>query len=269
MTQLVDTLRNYNIELANLLPFYRLDRFERRIGRVLVTTRQLAASLADIGSKINTTSGVDTGELGGQYSLMARLLESKHETEAFETDPSKPVDESSQRLVEAFTYALPVGVSQASLHLRASEVQFDKRDVEGFRAREFGSYEASPVIIEWRYYSSKETRETRSSVDVRVHMLTIQLQQLSSLHHTGVLPCLGYFHDHKRYRYGITFRYPRNDGAALPTSLADRLHQDQKRRIRRDLGDRLRAARSLIGTVYQMLCELAARKYFEQQHTAV
>ncbi|KAG4281134.1 hypothetical protein FPRO06_10039 [Fusarium proliferatum] len=253
LTHLVDTLRKYNTELADLLPFYRMARFERRIGRVLVTTRQLAASLADIDSKINTTNDTDTGEFGRQYSLMARLLETTYETEVLETAQPKPIATSNNELVEALTLAPTSAVSQGSLNLRASEVQFDRRESEGFRSREFGSWGASPLIIEWRHYSSKETRETRSSIDIRVHMLAMQLQQLSALHHTGILPCLGYFHDQKRYRYGIAFHYPRGDNTASPTSLADRLAQDQPRRIRRDLGDRLRAARSLIGTVYQML----------------
>ncbi|SCO78746.1 uncharacterized protein FRV6_02959 [Fusarium oxysporum] len=253
LTHLVDTLRKYNTELADLLPFYRMARFERRIGRVLVTTRQLAASLADISSNINTTSDIGTGQFGRQYSLMAQLLESKHQTEVLERDQPKPVDMSNNEHVEALTLAPTIAASQASLNLRASEIRFDRRVTEGFRTREFGSREASPLIIEWRHYSSEETRETRSSIDIRVHMLAMQLQQLSALHHTGVLPCLGYFHDPKRYRYGIAFHYPRGDSAASPTSLADRLNQDQPRRIRRDLGDRLHAARSLIGTVYQML----------------
>ncbi|EWZ52407.1 hypothetical protein FOZG_02179 [Fusarium oxysporum Fo47] len=249
----IDTLRKYNTELADLLPFYRMARFERRIGRVLVTTRQLAASLADISSKINTTSDIGTGQFGRQYSLMAQLLESKHQTEVLERDQPKPVDMSNNEHVEALTLAPTIAASQASLNLRASEVRFGRRGTEGFRTREFGSRETSPLIIEWRHYSSEETQETRSSIDIHVHMLAMQLQQLSALHHTGVLPCLGYFHDPKCYRYGIAFHYPRGDSAASPTSLADRLNQDQPRRIRRDLGDRLRAAHSLTGTVYQML----------------
>ncbi|QKD46588.1 uncharacterized protein FOBCDRAFT_266471 [Fusarium oxysporum Fo47] len=253
LTHLVDTLRKYNTELADLLPFYRMARFERRIGRVLVTTRQLAASLADISSKINTTSDIGTGQFGRQYSLMAQLLESKHQTEVLERDQPKPVDMSNNEHVEALTLAPTIAASQASLNLRASEVRFGRRGTEGFRTREFGSRETSPLIIEWRHYSSEETQETRSSIDIHVHMLAMQLQQLSALHHTGVLPCLGYFHDPKCYRYGIAFHYPRGDSAASPTSLADRLNQDQPRRIRRDLGDRLRAAHSLTGTVYQML----------------
>ncbi|KAF5632085.1 hypothetical protein F52700_6604 [Fusarium sp. NRRL 52700] len=252
-THLVDTLRKYNTELADLLPFYRMARFERRIGRVLVTTRQLAASLADIGSKINTTNDTDTEEFGQKYSLMARLLESKQETEFLETAQPKLIPTSNNELLEALTLAPTIAASQGSLNLRASEVQFDRRETGGFRARECGSLGASPLIIEWRHYSSKETRENRSGIDIRVHMLAMQLQQLSALHHTGILPCLGYFHDQKRYRYGIAFHYPRGDSAASPTSLADRLAQDQPRRIRRDLGDRLRAARCLVGTVYQML----------------
>ncbi|KAF7553495.1 hypothetical protein G7Z17_g3580 [Cylindrodendrum hubeiense] len=257
LSRLVDTLRKYNAELADLLPFYRMARFERRIGRVLVTTRQLAASMADIGLNNNTTSDVDAGEVGRQYSLMARLLESRHETDALETDSPKPAEENSQRALAALStasrYASRVAASQASLYLRASEFQFDKHGAEGFRTQEFGFRETSPVIIEWRHYSSEETRETLSGVDARVHMLAMQLQQLSALAHTGVLPCLGYFHDEKRCRYGIVFRYPGENSAASPTSLEHRLSQDQPRHIRRDLEDRLRAARSLVGTVYQML----------------
>ncbi|KAF5262763.1 hypothetical protein FOXYS1_6513 [Fusarium oxysporum] len=204
-------------------------------------------------SKINTTSDIGTGQFGRQYSLMAQLLESKHQTEVLERDQPKPVDMSNNEHVEALTLAPTIAASQASLNLRASEVRFGRRGTEGFRTREFSSRETSPLIIEWRHYSSEETRETRSSIDIRVHMLAMQLQQLSALHHTGVLPCLGYFHDPKCYRYGIAFHYPRGDSAASPTSLADRLNQDQPRRIRRDLGDRLRAAHSLTGTVHQML----------------
>ena len=109
------------------------------------------------------------------------------------------------------------------------------------------------MIIEWRYYSSKETRETLSGVDARVHMLAMQLQQLSALDHTHVLPCLGYSHDPKRHRYGIVFRYYSGNSSASPTSLEHRLNQDQPPLIRRNPGDRLSAARSLVGTVYQML----------------
>ncbi|KAH6842425.1 hypothetical protein B0I37DRAFT_381903 [Chaetomium sp. MPI-CAGE-AT-0009] len=257
LSQLVDTLRKYNAELAELLPLYRVARFERRIGRVLVTTRQLAAGIAAIGLKGDTTAGGEGDDGVQPYRRVARLLESRHETDVLEAASPGPAGQTSGKMSQtpssSTIYSPRTPVSQTSLHLRASEFKFKKQEGGGLRTREFASWEASPVIIEWRYYSTKETRTSLAGVDARVHMLAMQLQQLSALDDTGVMACLGHFRDEAHHRYAIVFRYPDDCSAASPVSLGDRLRQDQPLRIRRDLEDRLRIARGLIKTVYQML----------------
>jgi hypothetical protein len=99
-----------------------------------------------------------------------------------------------------------------------------------------------------------------SYLDARVHMLSLQLQQLSSLDENGILCCRGHFHDEKNYRRGIVFEYPGDRQTTTPVTLQDRLKDDHERRVRRDLNERFRLARSLITTVYRLFSVNSLRK---------
>lgn len=248
IAQLVDTLRNYNVELAMLLPYSRMARFERRIGRVLVTSPQLAGHVA-LGSLQESSEGVEEGSDDRQYQRLADLLVRRAREINVDSHAGEADGEGSRWLNRP-----DASVSQRSLYIRAADFKFKISGGADLNTREYTSYNGRPVMIEWRYYSTKELDGQISRIDSHVHMLAMQLQQLSSLQDTAVLPCLGHFHDEKRHRYALVFRYPDDHSIASPTSLGDRLRSDQPQRIRPDLDYRFRLARSLALTLHQMFC---------------
>ncbi|KAE8408839.1 hypothetical protein BDV37DRAFT_237447 [Aspergillus pseudonomiae] len=87
-------------------------------------------------------------------------------------------------------------------------------------------------------------------------MLAMQLKQSSALEGVNVLPCRGHFLDKANHRYGLVFQFPEGTHTSAPITLQARLVDDlqAKPRVYRDYEDRLRAAHTLIITMYQLLC---------------
>ncbi|GAB1203743.1 hypothetical protein APSETT445_002382 [Aspergillus pseudonomiae] len=124
------------------------------------------------------------------------------------------------------------------------------------KSREYTLDGNIPVVIEWRYYSSGTSPEDLAYLDLRVHMLAMQLKQSSALEGVNVLPCRGHFLDKANHRYGLVFQFPEGTHTSAPIALQVRLVEDlqAKPRVYRDYEDRLRAAHTLIITMYQLLC---------------
>jgi len=248
LTHLVETLRQYNAELAALLPLSRLRRFERRVERGLITSRQLSNRLAAPSFASHVLADSEGLQQARYYQSLMTLLESQEQQEAL------PMTEGRDKEIEINRLSVQSPTrdwSMKSLTLYMADVKFV--DSTGKRDREFVSYGPAPTILEWRYYSTKTLPPMRSYLDARVHNLAMQLQQLSAVSNTGVLPCLGYIHDEKKSRYGFVFEYPKGRSASTPISLRERLKLDHKDRKRRDLNERFDIASVLILTVYRLL----------------
>jgi hypothetical protein len=142
--------------------------------------------------------------------------------------------------------------AQPSLYRNISEFKFGQPGSADSTIREFASNGTAPLIIEWRYYSTKITNESLSTLDIRIHMLAMQLQQSSTIPDISVLNCFGYFRDEKNHRYGMVFEYPNDHSETTLVSLRDGLVDDHRQRVRRDLDDRFRVARILVTTIYRL-----------------
>ena len=77
LAYLFETLRTYNAERMELLPSSRVPSFERRIGRVLVTSRYLTKEAAS--NRLENQGLLDSRELEqvDYYRSLARLIESR------------------------------------------------------------------------------------------------------------------------------------------------------------------------------------------------
>ena len=128
--------------------------------------------------------------------------------------------------------------------------------------RDFAFYENRPIIIEWRYCSSKLSREGKSIIDYRIHALVSTLQDCSRIVGFHMLRPLGYFFSEDRMNcYGIVYQYPTsrllsiNTDAILspsvPLTLRDRLVDDLRGNIKCDLQDRFRLAMTISRAIYQ------------------
>ncbi|KAH9208695.1 hypothetical protein DL95DRAFT_394996 [Leptodontidium sp. 2 PMI_412] len=259
LSQLLDALRNYNVELKELLPYYKMTAFERRVGLVLVTSKNLAADMAASEFESQSVSAVEGDDQFRQHRGAAQLLKRGYDLEARESaqnlhPPFQSQDEGlSPRRTCYDTAPSPYSFqAQPSLYRNISEFKFTQPGSADSATREFASNGTAPLIIEWRYYSTKITKEGLSALDIRIHMLAMQLQQSSTLPDISVLNCLGHFRDERNYRYGMVFEYPKDCSKTTPISLRDRLMEDHRRRIRRDLGDRFRVARILVTTIYRL-----------------
>jgi hypothetical protein len=249
---LVETLRTYNAELMELLPSSQVPSFERRIGRVLVTSRYLTKEVAS--NHLENHALLDSRELEqvGCYQSLAQLIESRHVDTLLQrsVEDLKNIDKNAELHPEQ--RILTSSPLHLYLHLNISEFKFANFEGGVQCSREFAFHRATPVTIEWRHYSTTTSCEMLSYLDGRVHMLALQLQQLSFLGDTGILCCRGHFHNEKSYRHGIVFEYPRGSHTTTPVTLHDRLKDDHERGVRRDLNERFRLARTLITTLYRL-----------------
>ncbi|KAB8225623.1 hypothetical protein BDV33DRAFT_198532 [Aspergillus novoparasiticus] len=251
LTQLVGELRSYNAELKDILPTLLRGPLERQIGIVLVASRSLTTRIAGV------QEGFQELELYKdfrQHQGMARLLEQGREIEDFDRASHEADEDSTGSRSERRTFR---GVcAEPGLYRDVSEFRLVARDSLQPTSREYTLDGNIPVVIEWRYYSSGTSREDLAYLDLRVHMLAMQLKQSSTLEGVNVLPCRGHFLDKANHRYGLVFQFPEGTHTSAPITLQVRLVEDlqAKPRVYRDYEDRLRAAHTLIITMYQMLC---------------
>ena len=244
LTELVEQLRNYNTELKEILPLYKALPFERRINLVAVTSQSLAARMAAIEFESQLLETIQKGQQITQYRDIAQMLQRSRAINCAGDDESNLTLNACDSTTSS---------TQLSLYRNKSEFKFATPAGADYDTREFATFGSHPVVIEWRYYSSKMMPENLSTLDIKIHMLTLQLQQLGSQIDVNILNCLGHFHDKTYHRYGIAFDYPKHRLTTTPTTLQKRLLDDHKRRIRRDLEDRFRAAQTLIATTYRFL----------------
>jgi hypothetical protein len=149
--------------------------------------------------------------------------------------------------------------SQAPLFLDPNErhLQLEETDItlqqsqnnDPIPLRDLGFCRQRPVIVEWRYYSTKLSDEGRALLENRVQLLAEQLMRCSKLTDFRVLPCLGCFYSEETRRYGVVFDYP--SPTATPISLRDQLEVDYRKKKKRDLSDRIHLAQTLCRSLYR------------------
>jgi len=264
LTKLVDGLEKYNSDLKELLPYYKIAQYERRVLLALVTSRPLVAGIAASRPESPTLQSIEEDEQFRQHQGVAQLMERGYEMNFADMSTQSSRRSVDNRLspnlqdqcsLEQASSSPPDSNPRRSwghydLYLSMSEFEFSWDGATDAPARIFASRGSDPCIIEWRYYSTRTSIETLSFLDARVHMLAMQLQQSATLTGFSILNCLGHFRDEKNHRYGLAFSYPKGNNVKTPISLHDRLIMDQKRRIRRDLDERFHVARTLITTIY-------------------
>lgn len=254
LKHLLETLRHYNSELANVLPSGRFRSLERRVERELTTCPNLTGRLASLGINDDDNLG-HPAELrqANYYRTIISLLERRSEPRVTTVEGSQNGQDCE---MGSRTPRLSSSLSPRSLRLRLAEITLPKPLSSGSAVaeRDFVVYQQMQTIVEWRYYSTTASAHERSYIDARVHNLSMQLYQLSSVSDTGLLSCLGYVHDEVNSRYGNLFAYPEGvDGALGPMSLRERLRHDHERRLRCELKERFDLARSLILAIYRLL----------------
>ncbi|KAK3897527.1 hypothetical protein C8A05DRAFT_19733 [Staphylotrichum tortipilum] len=251
LKHLLDTLQQYNTQLADMLPPSRSRSFRRRFERELTTSPGMASQLVTLDTGSNGPIE-DPEELrqARQYRVLISLLE-RHDGSRVEISDTQngieggigPKTSSPSR----FSSPLP-------LHLRLADMTFANFPTSACTDREFVSYNQIPAIVEWRYYPNGISAQERSYIDARVHGLSMQLCQLSAVSDGGLLSCLGYVHDETNSRYGTLFAYPRGcDASFRPMSLQERLRRDHERHVRCELKERFDLAHSLILVIYRLL----------------
>lgn len=248
LTELVEQLRDYNTELKEILPYYKAATFERRIDLIAVTSQSLAVRMAAIEFESRLLESMQRDQQTTQYRDVAQMLQRSRAINCAGDSFPCGNDQSKMALISNGPTA---SSAQVSLYRNKSEFKFAARGAADCDPREFATFGPHPIVIEWRHYSSKIMLESLSTLDIRIHMLTMQLQQLGNQFDVSILNCLGHFHDETFHRYGIAFEYPKGRLTTTPTTLRDRLLDEHKRRIRPDLEDRFRAAQILINTTYR------------------
>lgn len=253
LKDLLDTLRQYNTQLANVLPPSQSRSLCRRLERELTTSPGLSSQLAilDIGGN-DLADDLPELRRARRYEILRYLLE-QHD------DESEVGTRATQRDKKRGTGRPPSSslasvTSASSLRLRLADTSFDSPPASKREVRKFVSYEHAPAIVEWRYYPRGISAQERAYIDGRVHSLSMQLCQLSAVSDAGILHCLGYVHDGTNSRYGSLFAYPRDcDASSQPESLRERLGRDHEKRVRCELGERFNLARTLVLAVYRLL----------------
>ncbi|RYO93292.1 hypothetical protein DL764_008011 [Monosporascus ibericus] len=228
---LVKTLREYNAELADLLPPSRPRSLDRRVERELMTSPDMARWLVS----------PDTGD----------SEQAEDRTELRQVTGVIRGGRECGTSVNGIN--VPRELSPAPLRLRLADMTFADL-ASGRTDREFAYYQQAPTIVEWRYYPTKASKQERPYIDAKVYSLSMQLCQLSTVGEVCVLPSLGYVHDERNSRYGHLFGYPRGyDGLTRPMSLQERLRRDHEKHLRCELKERFELARSLALAVYRLL----------------
>ncbi|KAG7284948.1 hypothetical protein NEMBOFW57_009563 [Staphylotrichum longicolle] len=245
LKHLLDTLQQYNTQLADMLPPSRSRSLRRRCERELTTSPGMASQLVALDTA-STGPLDDLGELqeARRYRTMVSLLERPDDDSRVEPSGTRnPRTPSPSR----FPSLLP-------LHLRLTDLTFANSPTSPWADRDFVSYNHTPAIVEWRCYPKSVSAQERSYIEARVHGLSMQLCQLSAVSDAGLLSCLGYVHDETNSRYGTLFAFPRGcDASFRPMSLHERLRRDHEKHVRRELKERFDLAHALILVVYRLL----------------
>lgn len=140
--------------------------------------------------------------------------------------------------------------SRSALCLRATDVLVcqDDETCGPTPERSLAMHGSQQVVIEWRHYSSKLSRECQNILDYREQMLAATLSECNKVSSFNILPCVGYFHLPDKKRYGLVFSYP--SSTTTPTTPNQRLADDYRRESRRDLQDRFKLESCLARSLY-------------------
>ncbi|KAK4031948.1 hypothetical protein C8A01DRAFT_51135 [Parachaetomium inaequale] len=251
LKHLLDTLQEYNTQLADMLPPSQSCSFRRRVERELTTSPGMATQLATLDTGSNgPIEDLEELRQARHYRALISLLE-RHDDSRVEIPDARNGMERGIVLRTSSPLRLS---SPLPLHLRLADMTFANFPTSACTDREFVSYNHIPAIVEWRYYAKSISAQDRSYLDARVHGLSMQLCQLSAVSDVGFLSCLGYVHDEKNSRYGSLFAYPRDcDASFRPMSLQERLRRDHEKHVRCELKKRFDLAHSLILAVYRLL----------------
>ncbi|KAK1749571.1 hypothetical protein QBC47DRAFT_311673, partial [Echria macrotheca] len=263
LTSLVTILDKRNSSLRNSLMAAQLENINKKLDVMVVAWPSFAQYLASLPTDQSIPSSAATPGIGcGQRQKTLGFLVSERLTEApeesLQSDSLPPASSISSRN-KAARPSLTSPLASQSVIRSKHDIDFPPRDTSSPDQlplyREFASIKSRPVMVEWRYYSTKTDLFTLNFIDTRVNMLALQLRHLSALDGAGTLPCYGYFHDKAQHRHGIVYNFPADRAEARPITLRQRLESDHghKKRVQRDLADRFALARTLILTVYQLL----------------
>ncbi|KAH6617385.1 hypothetical protein F5144DRAFT_633628 [Chaetomium tenue] len=260
LNALYEGVCRYNNDLAIALPASHAHSFERRVERGVTTSGPITSWIRDTaegaGVALEAPASLDVAQLAPYRSVVTLQMALK--SLELETAANNGPGIQSRNPIGAVLPAAPRSlIGLENVKIRLADVKPASPSAAAtylVQHREFVSFRSSPAVLEWRYYSTQSSRQTRSYLDSRVHMLTLQLQQLSALPSAGVLGCLGYVHDEKNSRHGLVYAYPEGlASTATPISLRERLHRDHADGTRRDQDARLACAHSLVLSVYRLL----------------
>ena len=136
-------------------------------------------------------------------------------------------------------------------HLLASDLTLpDNSDFVQYRLPAL--YKMSPVIVEWKYYSTSLDQKRLIALKKRVSMLASQLQRSSQTLGFHTMGCLGYFDHSDMHRIGMVFESPHTGLPAKSLSLKERMIQDRRNKTVRDLTSRFDVAKALVMAIYRL-----------------
>lgn len=138
------------------------------------------------------------------------------------------------------------------LYILSTDVELPPMQDKRPSTRFLTSYKSKPAIVEWKYYSRQISPDVLAHLRRRVQLLTMQLQLSSQTPGFSVLNCLGHFNDDLNNRVGIVFEAPSSPGPLQMISLRDRIIDDRKFRVIRDLCARMEIARILTTTYFRL-----------------
>ena len=278
LTEQVAQLKKYNDglqEILDLLDRHRALRLQRWIETAVAATT-VSESLATESTNLRppmprfTQTDPDLlalSHMSQQRHDLGRLNEIEEEGGGLLQELLSTGDQTSEQNDQRKKTWRDDQPFRAGFHLEIDAAKIDIRRSDSHKTtcpseRDFAFYENRPVIIEWRYYSSKLSREAKSLLDYRVHALVSTLRDCSYMDGFHMLPPLGYFFPEDRmYCYGIVYWYPISkslsistdavESPVVPVTLRDRLADDLRQSIRCDLQDRFKLAMTVSQAIYQ------------------
>ena len=260
LTQLVELLRLSNDGLQSILGMLEIKQMQR-MNQILATTTPFA-------SVVIAAHDIESPTAVGLRSEHATHSERQH-------SPLPPNDAGEVRqLVELYRQGYAIDqdinsnkstenpIAQESLMspsllfestCQLSESDLALPDTSDFLQRRLSAvYKSTPVIVEWKYYSTRLSQKRLVALKRRVSMLAQQLQRSSQTAGFHTMGCLGYFDNSEMYRIGMAFEYPCSKITMKPISLKERIIQDRRNKINRDLASRYTIAKALVMAIYRL-----------------
>jgi len=240
---LVDDLRLFNNGLEAVLSLMERNRLLRQ-RELLATTTPLAETVANIG---DVGSGTLCSE--SDHTSLQQLVELYHRGAFIMQDSGEDDIEKVNKVLRGSAY---LKSPSQNLSLLLSDIGKFSTEEPLHQTRAITTYKSRPALVEWKYYSRNIEPSLLAALRRRVDMLAYQLQQSSRIPGFNVLSCLGYFNDDTNHRVGIVFELTDPNAKSGLISLRDRMVQDRKDRIVRELGTRFQMATALTMTFFRL-----------------